>query len=158
MGDIHTAFYSALFNCVTAPIGSHKRVGDVFIEFKEKFLNHIQEYWVDGVYPPQVWNCFRRRVDLTNDNNESHNNYLAHAIKEAHPSPATLTVALVKQLTIAETKVRKIKSGARRVLKQKYKDLNTRRDNIKSMYHTLERIEYLSQIGNIVMHIAHQPE
>ena len=42
MGDIHTAFYSALFNCVTAPIGSHKRVGDVFIEFKEKFLKYAE--------------------------------------------------------------------------------------------------------------------
>ena len=122
-------------------------------EFKEKFLNYIQEYWVDGVYPPQVWNCFRRKVDLTNNNNEAHNSYLAHAVKEAHPSPVTLTVALVKELTIAETKVRKIKSGAKRVLKQKYKDLNTRRDNLKSMYNSLERVEYLSQIGNIVMHI-----
>ena len=40
LGDIHTAFYSALFNCVTAPVGSHKKVGDVFIEFKEKFLKY----------------------------------------------------------------------------------------------------------------------
>ena len=40
LGDIHTAFYSALFSCVTAPSGSHKRVGDVFMEFKEKFLKY----------------------------------------------------------------------------------------------------------------------
>ena len=49
-------------------------------QFKDTFLNHIKEYWVDGVYPPQVWNCFRRKVDLTNNNNEAHNNYLANAV------------------------------------------------------------------------------
>ena len=79
-------------------------------QFKDTFLNHIKEYWVDGVYPPQVWDSFSRKVVLTNNNNEAHNNYLANAVKEAHPSPATLTVALVKELTMAETKFRKVKS------------------------------------------------
>ena len=122
-------------------------------EFKEKFLENIKEYWVNGVYPPQVWNCFRRKVDLTNNNNEAHNKYLADAVKEAHPSPATLTVALIKELTMAETKLKTVKSGARRVLKKKYRDLNSRRENLKSMYQDMNRIEYLSQIGHIVMHI-----
>ena len=79
--------------------------------FKEKFLNHIQEYWVDGPIPPQVWNCFRRKVDLTNNNNEAYNNYLNNAIKETHPSPATFVVAIVKELTMAETTLRKVKNG-----------------------------------------------
>lgn len=121
--------------------------------FKEKIIGYIKEYWIHGVIPPQVWNCFHRKVDLTNNNNESHNNYLANAIKESHPSPATLTVALVKELTLAETKYKKVLSGAERVLKKKYLDLNKRRDNLKKMYHKMDRIDYLSQIGNIVMHI-----
>ena len=121
--------------------------------FKEKILCYIKDYWVNGVIPPQVWNCFHRKVDMTNNNNESHNNYLANAIKESHPSPATLTVALVKELTLAETKYRRVISGAERVLKKKYLDLNKRRENLKKMYHKMDRFEYLSQIGNIVMHI-----
>ena len=122
-------------------------------EFKDKFLTHIYEYWVNGVYPPQVWNCFTRKVDLTNNNNESHNNYLANAVKESHPSPATLTVALVKELTMAETKYRKVKSGAKRILKPRYQELNLRRNNLRKLYSQMDRIDYLSQMGNIVMHI-----
>ena len=97
-------------------------------EFKEKIFQYMKDYWIDGVYPPQVWNCFHRKVDMTNNNNESHNNYLNNAVKEAHPSPATLTVALVKELTLAETKYRKVKSGARRVVKKTYMDMNKRRE------------------------------
>ena len=64
--------------------------------FKDKFLTNIEQFWVNGPIPPQVWNCFNRKVDLTNNNNEAHNSYLNNTLKEAHPSPATLTVALVK--------------------------------------------------------------
>ena len=100
--------------------------------FKEKFLGYVRDFWVNGVIPPQVWNCFHRKVDLTNNNNESHNNYLNNAVKEAHPSPAVLTVALVKELTLAETKLNKVKSGSQRVVKKIYLKLNNRRDNIKN--------------------------
>ena len=88
--------------------------------FKDKFIGYVRDYWVNGVIPPQVWNCFHRKVDLTNNNNESHNNYLNNALKEAHPSPAVLTVALVKELTLAETKLNKVKSGSQRVVKKTY--------------------------------------
>ena len=121
--------------------------------FKDKFIGYVRDFWVNGVIPPQVWNCFHRKVDLTNNNNESHNNYLNNALKEAHPSPAVLTVALVKELTLAETKLNKVKSGSQRVVKKTYLNLNNRRDNIKKMYHKMDRLEYLSQMGNIVMHI-----
>ena len=122
-------------------------------EFKDKLLTYIRQYWIDGPVPPTVWNCFHRKVDLTNNNNESHNNYLNNALQVSHPSPAKLTVALVKELTLAETTLRKAKSGAERVIKDTYKKLNRRRENLKKMYHNMERVEYLTQMGNIVMHI-----
>ena len=53
---------------------------------------------------------------------------------------------------MAETKYKKGLSGAERVLKKKYLYLK-KRDNLKKMYHKMDRIDYLSQIGNIVMHI-----
>ena len=40
--------------------------------FKKKYLKYVQEYWIDGQIPPQVWNCFRRKVDLTNNNQGCH--------------------------------------------------------------------------------------
>lgn len=36
LGDVHTAFFTSLFKCVQ----SNGRVGDVFIEYKEKFLKY----------------------------------------------------------------------------------------------------------------------
>ena len=121
--------------------------------FKEKILKYVRDIWVDGQIPPQVWNCFHRKVDLTNNNNESHNNYLNNALKVVHPTPAKLTVALVKELTLAETTLRKVKSGSERVVKKAYEKLNKRRESLKKLYHKMDRIEYLSQIGNIVMSI-----
>ena len=37
LGDIHTAFFTALFNCVKEKPYASRRVGDVFIEFKVIF-------------------------------------------------------------------------------------------------------------------------
>ena len=121
--------------------------------FKKKFLEYIQQYWIDGQVPPQVWNCFSRKVDLTNNNNESHNNYLNSALKETHPSPANFTVAIVKELTLAETKWRQVKSGKERKVKKTYQKMNRKRTNLKKMYSSLDRIEYLAKMGNIVRHI-----
>ena len=122
-------------------------------EFKKKFLDHIQNYWIDGPIPPQVWNCHSRKVDLTNNNNEGHNSYLNNAIKETHPSPAKFTVAIVKELTMAETTLRRFQNGAERMVRAEYKKLNKRRKNLKKLYSTMDRLEYLSRMGNIVMHI-----
>ena len=40
LGDIHTAFFTALFNCVKARPSSSRKIGEVFLEFKEKFLKY----------------------------------------------------------------------------------------------------------------------
>ena len=90
----------------------------------------FKDFWVNGPIPPQVWNCFQRKVDLTNNNNESHNNYLNEALKKVNPTPAVLTVALVKELTLAETTLRKVKSGNKRVVKKRNLDMNKERDNL----------------------------
>ena len=39
-------------------------------EFKEYFLNYIKEFWIDGCFPPLIWNCWGRSEDLTNNNQE----------------------------------------------------------------------------------------
>ena len=38
LGEIHGAFYTGLVECVTKK--SHKRIGEIFVEFKEKFLKY----------------------------------------------------------------------------------------------------------------------
>ena len=42
LGDIHTAFFTALFNCVKEKPSGSRRVGEVFIEFKERFLKYAE--------------------------------------------------------------------------------------------------------------------
>ena len=84
---------------------------------------------------------------------ESHNNYLNKALKETHPSPANFTVCIVKELTMAETTLRKVKNGACRIIRKEYRKLNKRRKNLKAIYSTLGRVEYLKKIGKIVMKI-----
>ena len=48
LGDIHTAFFTALFNCVK----ENKGVGDVFIKFKEKFLKYAD--YCSGLTKAQI--------------------------------------------------------------------------------------------------------
>lgn len=52
LGDIHTAFFTALFNCVKEKPLANRRVGDVFIEFKEKFLKYAD--YCSGLTKAQV--------------------------------------------------------------------------------------------------------
>ena len=125
----------------------------IITAFKKTFLEYIQQYWIDGQVPPQAWNCFSRKVDLTNNNNGTHNNYLNSALKETHPSPANFTIAIVKELTLAETKWRQVKSGKERKVKKTFQKMNRKRTNLKKIYSSLDRIEYLAKMGNIVRHI-----
>ena len=37
------------------------------LAFKDKMLKYVEDFWVNGPIPPQVWNCFHREVDLTNN-------------------------------------------------------------------------------------------
>ena len=42
-------------------------------EFKSYFIQYIKDYWINGCYPPYVWNCFQRSEDMTNNNQEGYN-------------------------------------------------------------------------------------
>ena len=37
-------------------------------EFKTHFIDYIRDFWINGCYPPSVWNCWSRSQDLTNNN------------------------------------------------------------------------------------------
>ena len=36
-------------------------------KLKDECLYYMQNIWIYGVYPPQTWNCFRRKNDNTNN-------------------------------------------------------------------------------------------
>ena len=59
---------------------------DEVLEFQEYLVNYIEDYWINGVFPPRVWSAWDRD-DATNNNSEGsylstldyhqhHHNYL----------------------------------------------------------------------------------
>ena len=38
--------------------------------FKNKFLDYIEDTWINGTYNPKVWNQWKKTSNLTNNNNE----------------------------------------------------------------------------------------
>ena len=59
----------------------------------------------------------------------------------------------MKELTLAETTLRNVKAWNKRVFKKRYEDMNKKRDHLKKKYHQMDRLDYLEQLGRIVMHI-----
>ena len=40
---------------------------------RDEFMQYIQSTWIDGVYTPDMWSCFGRRSDHTNNAQEAYN-------------------------------------------------------------------------------------
>ena len=113
-------------------------------EIKRKILDHIQEYWIDVPIPRQV--CHGRKGELNNNKNEGHNSYLNNVLKKRHPSPAKFNVAIVKELTMAETTLRRFQNGAECMVRAEYKKLFERSKKLNKLYSTMDHLEYLSRM------------
>ena len=71
-------------------------------EFQNYLCSYIEEYWINGLFPPQVWNCFERLEDLTNNNQEGFNSKINKEIKQIHPTPGQLAMYIKKQIKLSE--------------------------------------------------------
>ena len=40
---------------------------------RDEFIAYIQNTWIEGVYSPDMWSCFGRKSDHTNNAQESYN-------------------------------------------------------------------------------------
>ena len=40
---------------------------------RDEFMEYIQSTWIDGVYSPDMWSCFGRKSDHTNNAQEAYN-------------------------------------------------------------------------------------
>ena len=72
--------------------------------FKEEFLEYIDTYWINGCFPPYVWNTWGRSDDYTNNNQEGFNSKMSKELRQVHPSPGILLCFLQKQIILAEFK------------------------------------------------------
>ena len=97
-------------------------------KFKEYMLNYIQTYWIDGPFPPHIWNCWDRSVDLTNNNQEGYNYKTNHELGTPHPSPALLLCYIHDICKSSEMTLREaIRGECNTKLRKKYKKLAQKR-------------------------------
>ena len=41
---------------------------EVLTQQVKELLHYFHQFWMEGPFPPAIWNCFERRDDLTNNN------------------------------------------------------------------------------------------
>ena len=71
---------------------------DIVKRLSEKFMHYIQETWVSGIYSPDMWSCFGRRSDHTNNAQEAYNSVFNRLVKVAHPNVLVLVEHFVMEL------------------------------------------------------------
>ena len=62
-------------------------------------------------------------------------------------------VELIRKLNLEEESLMMNQMKEERKVKKTYQKMNRKRTNLKKIYSSLDRIEYLAKMGNIVMHI-----
>ena len=118
-------------------------------EFQTYLCTYISEYWIHGPFPPQVWNCFSRTDDLTNNNQEGFNSKINKEVKQIHPTPGQLAMFIKKQIKLSEIDVMRADSGLSKP-KQRltYKNLAEKRKNMKTNYSKSRMPQYLRSMGS----------
>ena len=123
--------------------------------FKEYFLKYIRDYWIFGCYPPQVWNCWSRSEDLTNNHQEGYNARTNRVLRQTHPSPGILLCHVKAELKLAEQLVAQARVGIEKPRAQpKYKTLAKRRLQMKKMY-LEEKRKGNADIGSFLANMGH---
>lgn len=49
-------------------------------EAKVEFMDYIQSTWIDGQFSPEMWSCFGRKSDHTNNCQEAYNAVLNRSL------------------------------------------------------------------------------
>ena len=118
-------------------------------EFQNYLCTYIEEYWINGPFPPQVWNCFKRTEDLTNNNQEGFNSKINKEVKQIHPTPGQLAMYIKKQIKLSEIDIMRADSGFSKPKQRKiYKKLYERRKKMKRNYNKARLPQYLLSMGS----------
>ena len=131
-------------------------------EAATEFLKYIQATWIDGPYSPEMWSCFGRRSDFTNNAQEAYNAVLnrffdnvlfwillkktipwpANSISlhrlvaVAHPNLHSLIQVIVEELNAAEITVTRVATGqlGRRPPMPIFQILHERTERLQKLY------------------------
>ena len=69
---------------------------------RDDFMNYIQDTWMDGVYSSDMWSCFGRKSDYTNNAQESYIGVLNRLVQVTHPNVYSHIEYTVKELNYTE--------------------------------------------------------
>ena len=130
--------------------------------FKEYFMEYIDSYWVNGVFPPFVWSTWKRTGDYTNNNQEGFNSKINRELMQVHPSPGILLCFIRKQIILAEHKMCEAIIGEPKPRQQlKHRQNKKKRTNLKKNFEKAKQLknvdiiklvgEYLSVMGHNVI-------
>ena len=122
------------------------------------FIEYIRTYWINGCYPPQVWNCWSRSEDLTNNNQEGYNAKTNRCLRQIHPSPGILLCHVRSEIKLAEQTAAQARNGIEKPRGQtKYRTKAETRLAMKKEYlkekqnGTADIGEFLSNMGHNIM-------
>ena len=130
--------------------------------FKNLFLQYIDDYWVNGCFPPFVWSTWSRTGDFTNNNQEGYNSKMNRELKQQNPSPGILLCFLRKEIILAEHRSTEALVGDPGPRQQvKHRNMRNKRIKLKQNYEKAKKMknvnvskiigEYLSIMGHNVI-------
>ena len=124
-------------------------------EFKDYFITYIRNYWIEGCYPPQVWNCWSRTEDLTNNHQEGYNAKTNRVLRQIHPSPGILLCHVRAEIKLSEQLVAQARVGIEKPRGQPlYRKLAKRRLAMKKTY-LAEKKKGTADIGSFLSNMGH---
>ena len=118
-------------------------------EFQSYLCKYIEKYWIHELYPPEVWNCFDRNEDTTNNNQEGFSCKVNKEVKQIHPTLGQLITYIKKQIKLSEIDFLRADSGLSRHKQGRvYKMMYERRKKMKRNYKAANIRQYLLLMGS----------
>ena len=74
---------------------------DEMVKFRDVFMEYTTHQWVEGSFPPRVWNCWKK-LQNTNNIEEGYNSKINKMLNVFHPNPNELLVVISQLLNMAE--------------------------------------------------------
>ena len=129
--------------------------------FKTEFLKYIEDYWINGCFPPHTWSTWNRATDYTNNNQEGFNSKMNKELKQTHPSPGILLSFIRKQILLSHHKIAESKVAEKPRKMNKHKKMAHKRFDLKKSYENAKIAknvnikqlvgEYLSIMGHNIV-------
>ena len=114
----------------------------------QELLKYFKDTWLDGQFPPQMWNVFSEEI-RTNNQLEGWHNSFQQTVGKAHPNIYELVEALKSEQASTSLTMRSATQGAQPpTMRKKYRERNQSILQLKAEFEAGDRTldEYFSAI------------